>query len=295
MINRNDSRNDLPPVLWVGGGSGAGKTSVSRAVAMAADLAWYRVDAHAYEHRDRLIAAGVREPETRTLDERWSVPATELVDEFLSASVEILPLIMEDLAAMNSGVAVIVEGPQLLPELVAPHLTDRGHALWLVPTPEFRRSALAERPRLTRDRRAGLERLLERNALLDDMIRTQANALDLTVVTVDGRRDLSAMVDSIRDYFAPAVRSLPRFRSGEHRRRVRKIENDAMVGNIRSFLADMGSQAPPPRPHLFCCECEQLGCASLVECTLDAYDALRDADMPVIQHGHGKTNAPHTT
>lgn len=78
-------------ILWVGGGSGAGKTTVSRSVAMAADIAWYRVDAHAYEHRDRLVSH----------DGRWSVPATELVAEFVAASTQVFRLVVDDLAAIG--------------------------------------------------------------------------------------------------------------------------------------------------------------------------------------------------
>ena len=127
--------SDLPAVFWVGGGSGAGKTTVSRAVAYRGDLAWYRVDAHAYEHRDRLVDRRVITKDTRTDDERWLIPtARQLADEFVTMSALLFPLIIDDLRALGTDVGVIVEGPQLLPDLVAVHGADGDSAVWLLPT-----------------------------------------------------------------------------------------------------------------------------------------------------------------
>jgi hypothetical protein len=36
---------------------------------------------------------------------------------------------------------VIAEGFRLLPDVVAPHLAGADHAVWLLPTPQFRRAA----------------------------------------------------------------------------------------------------------------------------------------------------------
>ena len=54
-------------------------------------------------------------------------------------------LIVEDLLRLPTEPAVIVEGFRLLPHLVQPLLAEPTHAVWLLPTPEFRRAASERR------------------------------------------------------------------------------------------------------------------------------------------------------
>lgn len=46
-------------------------------------------------------------------------------------------MIVDDLARLGASVTVVVEGPQLLPHLVAPLLPAPVAAVWLVPSPQF--------------------------------------------------------------------------------------------------------------------------------------------------------------
>src|SRR5580704_1584547 len=54
-------------------------------------------------------------------------------------------LIVEDLLRLGREPGVIAEGFRLLPRLVKPLLAVPGHAVWLLPTPEFRRAAFDSR------------------------------------------------------------------------------------------------------------------------------------------------------
>jgi hypothetical protein len=47
-------------------------------------------------------------------------------------------MVLDDLCALGDGPTVIVEGPQLFPELVAPLLQTRAHGLWCCPRPTSR-------------------------------------------------------------------------------------------------------------------------------------------------------------
>jgi hypothetical protein len=79
----------------------------------------------------------------------------------------------------------------LLPGLVLPLLAARGHAVWLLPTPAFRRSALESRGSLwtiagrTCDPERALHNLLERDRMFTDRLRAEARHLGLRTIGVD--------------------------------------------------------------------------------------------------------------
>jgi hypothetical protein len=288
----------LPPVIWIGGGSGAGKTTISRAIAYRHDLAWYRIDARAYAHRDLLVARGRISPEsaTRSHDQRWLDPSPEeLATSFVEGSAQLFPLILEDLRAMSTAVAVIVEGPQLLPWLVEPHLTGPDNALWLLPTPEFRRRALAARhtaSEATSDAERAQANLLARNAILDARIRSEATDRRLRVVDVDGSRDVPAAIAHVTKLLEPVLADLPKARTGQQRSNFRQIENDAMMTNVTAWLADLGPHQPSGTLELpFACECERLGCTAELMLDPSAYEAARADGHPITSPEHDELPA----
>ena len=284
---------DLPPVIWLGGGSGAGKTTISRAIAYRFDLAWYRIDAHGYAHRDRLIANGKLSADAaaQTHDQRWLEPTPEdLASSFIEGAKEGFPLILEDLRTLAADIAVIVEGPQLLPQLVAPYLSDPDWGLWLLATPEFQRTALAARfnaSQSTSDAERAQERLLTRNSILDGRTRSEATALGLGVVDVDGSRDLPTMIEHVTELLAPALTNAPRAHNGRQRQKLRRTENDAMVTNVLAWLDDIAPSTPPdPLLLPFACECARLGCTAEVQRTPAEYQAVRTADRTITAPDH---------
>jgi hypothetical protein len=86
---------------------------------------------------------------------------------------------------------VIVEGFRLLPHLVAPLLDVPGRAVWLLPTPEFRRAALDSRgstwdiARRTGDPERALRNLLERDRMFTERLREETRSLGLCGIEVD--------------------------------------------------------------------------------------------------------------
>lgn len=194
---------DISRVVWIGGGSGAGKTSVAMSLAFRYDLAFYRIDARAYEHRDRLIERGlVDDDPEKSHDLRWLEPdPADMAQGFVDTSRHLIPLILDDLSALDPKVGVVVEGPQLFPSLVAPYLASPRHGAWLLPTPEFRRRALESRStgaaKFTRDPERALENLLTRNALLDAQTRAEGETLDLRLFEVDGSDDPPTMAERV--------------------------------------------------------------------------------------------------
>jgi hypothetical protein len=116
-----------------------------------------------------------------TMDERWLVrPPHVMVETFHWFRGEGFDLIVEDLLRLPKEPAVLVEGLRLLPRLVAPLLADPRHAVWLLPTPQFRRAALDARGTLwqiagkTSDPPRALGNLLERDRLFTERLRSGA-------------------------------------------------------------------------------------------------------------------------
>jgi hypothetical protein len=90
-----------------------------------------------------------------------------------------------------------------LPELVAPLLDESWRAVWLLPTPEFRRAAFDGRGGLwqiagrTSDPERALRNLLERDRMFTERLDATATGLRLPVIRVDPAMtedDLAALV-----------------------------------------------------------------------------------------------------
>jgi len=98
-------------------------------------------------------------------------------------------LIVEDLLRLVAETGVIAEGFRPLPQLVKPLLADLAHAVWLVPTPEFRRAAFAGRgweiPRRTSNPAPARRNLLERDRMFTDRLIEETTRLELPVIEVD--------------------------------------------------------------------------------------------------------------
>lgn len=198
----------LGRVRWLGGGSGAGKSSVARALAVR-DPALVVVDTDALmvDHARRADSAAapvLARFAAATPDERWlgSSPR-QMLEDFHWYRGEAFDLLLDDLARLPRDRPVLVEGFRLLPHLVMPLLTDPSHAPWLLPTPAFRRRAFAARGSLddvagrTSDPPRALANLLERDALFTDRLRAQCADLGLVAWEVDGSAPLEVLVDRV--------------------------------------------------------------------------------------------------
>ncbi len=126
------------------------------------------------------------------MDERWVSRSPEtMLETFHWFRGEGFGLIIEDLLRLPSGAGVIVEGFRLLPWLVQPALAVPSHAVWLLPTPGFRRAAFDRRgssweiARKTSDPDRALRNLLERDRLFTERLDEEARRLGLHAIEVD--------------------------------------------------------------------------------------------------------------
>ena len=100
-------------------------------------------------------------------------------------------LIIEDLLRLPASAGLMVEGFRLLPHLIEPLLAQPGHAIWLLPTPEFRRAAFDSRgtaweiPRKTTDPERAQHNLLERDRMFTDRLWEETRRLGLPAIEID--------------------------------------------------------------------------------------------------------------
>lgn len=198
-------RDSLRHVRWIGGGSGAGKSTIARRLADRYDLRLYVTDDVMSDHASRrtpqdtpLLNAFI----AMDMDERWVNRSPEtMLETFHWFRGEGFDLIVEDLLRLPRSQGILVEGFRLLPRLVEPLLAAPHQAVWLLPTPGFRRDAFASRgstwqiARLTGDPERALHNLLERDRLFTDLLAEETRRLRLPVIDVDQASTEEALAD----------------------------------------------------------------------------------------------------
>ncbi len=190
-------RARLEHVRWIGGGSGGGKSTVARMLAADHRLRLYASDAiggpefvaRCTPSSTPLLQAFV----AMDMDERWLNRSPHvMLESFHWFQGEAFELILADLLALPDDTPILAEGFKFLPRLVSPLLTRRSQAVWLVPTPEFRRRAFDSRGSTwdiagkTSDPERALANLLARDQLFTDFLVNEAEELELQTVRVDG-------------------------------------------------------------------------------------------------------------
>jgi hypothetical protein len=147
------------------------------------------------------------------MDERWlnRSPKT-MLETFHWFRGEGFELIVEDLLALPRDRPVIAEGFRLLPDLVQPLLTAPQQAVWLLPTPEFRRAAFDNRgftwaiAGQTSDPERALTNLLDRDEMFTERLRKQTSDLGLNTVEIDSALDEDGLDRRISALFGLSAR-----------------------------------------------------------------------------------------
>jgi 2-phosphoglycerate kinase len=185
----------LRHVRWIGGGSGAGKSVIARRLAARYGLRLYATDDVMSDHASRSTPEDspfLSRFTAMDMDERWANRSPEsMLETFHWFRGEGFNLLVEDLLSLPKEPCVIAEGIRLLPSLVKPLLGVPGHAVWLLPTPDFRRAAFEARgslweiARKTSDPERALRNLLERDRMFTERLYREAKHLGLRSIEVD--------------------------------------------------------------------------------------------------------------
>jgi len=183
-------------VYWIGGGSGAGKSTIARRIAAGRGLRLYATDDVMPDHSGRSTPDDcplLHEFMAMDMDERWvSRSPREMLETFHWFRGEGFRMIVEDILRLPGEPGLLVEGFRLLPHLVKPLLAVRSHAVWLLPTPEFRQGVFESRGGArwgfigkTSDPERALHNLLERDRMFTRRLYEEARRLGLNTIEVD--------------------------------------------------------------------------------------------------------------
>ncbi|HLY29836.1 MAG TPA: hypothetical protein VKQ36_02290 [Ktedonobacterales bacterium] len=219
MPDPSEIAHSLRHVLWIGGSPGAGKSTVSHAIARVYVFLDYHCDAWARNHFARRVAAGEAEVTAflkMSMDERWIQRSVEeLTREAITSWTRDFSLVIEDLLAAPGENFIVAEG-NFFPECVAPYLTHPHQAIWLTPTDAFceqaRRHKQAELAR--RKQRHGvndegsdpeqrLRSLIARDQQLARYVKAQVEALHLPCIEVDGSLSPEELTERVERHLDP--------------------------------------------------------------------------------------------
>lgn len=202
------TKRNLAHVRWVGGGTGAGKSTVAARLADRFGLRLHSsepISAHVPRSNqvdDPLLHAFM----AMDMDQRWlSRSPAVMLETFHGFQGEGFDLIVEDLLALPHDPSVLVEGFRLLPRLVAPLMIRPDQAVWLMPTPEFRSLAFASRGSTwdiagqTSDPSRALGNLLARDELFTRQVAEEARFLQLNTIKVDGLLSVEGLTELVAD------------------------------------------------------------------------------------------------
>lgn len=201
----------LSRVLWIGGATDTGKTTVARIIAERHGFQLYEYDRHDLPQIRCLAQTNThyRAFLTASLDERWVRPEPEdLAQRTLRGFRDRFPLVIEDLLGLPSEPMVLAEGFGLTPELLSPVLSSKRQAIWLVPTEGFKWRSMKGRNKPSfRDQTSNPERatrnLFTRDMLLAEHVKAQAQSRGLRVYEVDGSVSVEGMATLIEQHFEP--------------------------------------------------------------------------------------------
>ncbi len=208
-------REQLSHVLWVGGATDSGKTSVANAL-----VERHGWQAYHYDLFDRLELPGHwaridpdRHPWMHGMDldpeAQWvNTTPEQLVESWLGSTRERFEMTIEDLLEMPGDLPIVADGYGFLPALVAPLLSAPGQAIWLVSTEEFKRASYARRNKgnwQVSDPERARYNHIERDLRIAQIIRDQAQQLELPYLDIDGSLGLDHVIERVARAFSAYV------------------------------------------------------------------------------------------
>jgi 2-phosphoglycerate kinase len=205
-------QEQLRHVYWLGGGSGAGKSTIARRIAARHGLRVYATDDVMADHARRSSHEDcplLHRFMAMDMDQRWvNRSPKSMLETFHWFWGEGFNMIIEDLLRFPREPGVIAEGFRLLPRLVKPLLSAPSRAVWLLPPLDFRQAAVERRGGAawgflakTTDPERALRNLLERDQMFTEILREETARLEVPAIEVDTTTTEDDLTRRVTDVF----------------------------------------------------------------------------------------------
>jgi hypothetical protein len=190
-----------------------GKSTIARRLGAEHALQLYATDDVMADHARRSTPADcplLHEFMSMDMDQRWANRSPpDMLETFHWFRGEGFSMIVEDVLRLPTEPGVIVEGFRLLPHVVKPLLAVRDHAVWLLPTPEFRQVVVDSRGGLqwgfigkTSDPERALSNLLERDTMFTHRLYKEAQRLELKTIDVNSTMTVNELAGRVAEALA---------------------------------------------------------------------------------------------
>lgn len=198
-------------IYWIGGSACTGKSTLAKMYADKYGLALYACDEHFHEHVQQISREqqpAIHRVIRLTMNEAfYTRKVEEQLNTYIECFQEDFTFVLLDLARMGEK-AVVVEGNQLLPRLVAPLMKNNHKAIWIVPTEQFqwehysRREWIHDILQETENSGIAFRNWMKRDALFAARVKEEAEARKLKVLEVDGSLSLKQSFAMLELYFS---------------------------------------------------------------------------------------------
>lgn len=204
-------RQALSHILWIGGATDTGKTTISQIVAERHRLQIYHYDRHDQLQLEQLAQTLPRYRVflDASLEERWIVPEPEDLLQFLLRSFQDrFPLVVKSLLDLPKEPMIVAEGFGFTPELLFPILSSVRQAVWFVPSEDFKWASMERRNKPSfkgevSDPERATRNVFVRDMLLAKQVSVQAESRGLTVYKIDGTCSTEDMATQVEQHFEP--------------------------------------------------------------------------------------------
>jgi hypothetical protein len=218
-LSPNALKARLSHVLWIGGGTDAGKTSLARLLAARYGVQIYHFDRpspswEAVQSKESQYPHSYRW-QKMTDEERWLRPAEEQAQHVYRMWEEKYSYRLHDLLQLSTDRQIVAEGYGFLPSYVAPLIESKRKAIWLVPTMAFKKKTFKARVMegakgSYRHRVSDPEKALtlhrQRDMLITERVKAKATTRDLKLLTIDGRDSLAEVFTIVEAHFEPYLK-----------------------------------------------------------------------------------------
>ena len=207
------AKNRSPLFYWLGGSTCAGKTTISNALSVKYGFTVYHCDEYLVKHIEKSNTQ--EHPNLNKIAKTsWNDILSMNIEEYLNWTTgsfrEEFDMILEDLYQLPDDKPVLVEGINLLPNIIKEEIVNINHAVWLVADESFyikhqmNRKELFERIKQCSNQEQALQNYMSNDLAFGKYILNETKRLGLNVIKTDNESDIKKNIELISRYFSLA-------------------------------------------------------------------------------------------